>query len=96
MTDTHRLTTPVVTPAAAASRSGVPRGPGAHPGTTRALRTQRVTPLRHPVRWVVTAIVLVLVPQIVHGFVTNPRRRTGLCWPRLRGCCRPRCCGRGS
>jgi polar amino acid transport system permease protein len=31
-----------------------------------------VLPLRHPGRWILTAIVLVLVAQIGHGLVTNP------------------------
>ena len=29
-------------------------------------------PLRHPARWIATAVVLVLVAQIAHGLVTNP------------------------
>ncbi|MEU6671027.1 amino acid ABC transporter permease [Streptomyces sp. NPDC046727] len=33
---------------------------------------QRVRPLRRPGRWIVTAVVLVLVAQILHGLVTNP------------------------
>lgn len=33
---------------------------------------QRVQPLRRPRRWIVTAVVLVLVAQILHGLVTNP------------------------
>ncbi|WP_432026252.1 amino acid ABC transporter permease [Streptomyces sp. 1222.5] len=33
---------------------------------------QRVQPLRRPGRWILTAIVLVLVAQILHGLVTNP------------------------
>ncbi|MFE9355249.1 amino acid ABC transporter permease [Streptomyces olivaceoviridis] len=33
---------------------------------------QRVQPLRRPGRWIVTAVVLVLVAQILHGLVTNP------------------------
>ncbi|MFH8569276.1 amino acid ABC transporter permease [Streptomyces sp. NPDC017993] len=33
---------------------------------------QRVLPLRRPGRWIATAIVLVLVAQIVHGLITNP------------------------
>jgi polar amino acid transport system permease protein len=33
---------------------------------------QRVLPLRHPGRWITTAVVLVLLAQIVHGLVTNP------------------------
>ncbi|SEG93316.1 amino acid ABC transporter membrane protein, PAAT family [Actinacidiphila yanglinensis] len=33
---------------------------------------ERVIPLRHPWRWVLTALVLVLVAQLAHGLVTNP------------------------
>ncbi|PKW11363.1 amino acid ABC transporter membrane protein, PAAT family [Streptomyces sp. 1222.5] len=33
---------------------------------------QHVQPLRRPGRWILTAIVLVLVAQILHGLVTNP------------------------
>ncbi|KOV88040.1 MULTISPECIES: amino acid ABC transporter permease [unclassified Streptomyces] len=36
------------------------------------LSAQRVQPLRRPGRWIVTAVVLVLVAQILHGLVTNP------------------------
>ncbi len=32
---------------------------------------QRVVPLRHPGRWVLTAAVLVVAAQLVHGLVTN-------------------------
>ncbi|MEV6805100.1 amino acid ABC transporter permease [Streptomyces sp. NPDC051132] len=39
---------------------------------SRALKAQRVQPLRRPGRWIVTAAVLVLVAQILHGLVTNP------------------------
>lgn len=38
----------------------------------RPLSAQRVIPLRHPGRWVATAVVLVVVAQIAHGLVTNP------------------------
>ena len=38
----------------------------------RPLAAQRVLPLRHPGRWILTAIVLVLIAQIGHGLVTNP------------------------
>jgi polar amino acid transport system permease protein len=38
----------------------------------RPLAAQRVLPLRHPGRWILTAIVLVLVAQVGHGLVTNP------------------------
>jgi len=36
------------------------------------LSAQRVIPLRHPWRWVLTAVVLIVVAQLVHGLVTNP------------------------
>ena len=32
----------------------------------------RVIPLRHPRRWIATAVVLVVLAQVVHGLVTNP------------------------
>ncbi|MGW4990968.1 amino acid ABC transporter permease [Streptomyces mirabilis] len=38
----------------------------------RAAAAQRVLPLRHPGRWIASAIVLVVVAQIVHGLATNP------------------------
>ncbi|MFI5971999.1 amino acid ABC transporter permease [Streptomyces sp. NPDC051452] len=38
----------------------------------RPLSAQRVQPLRKPGRWIVTAVVLVVVAQILHGLVTNP------------------------
>ncbi|MFF8731599.1 amino acid ABC transporter permease [Streptomyces sp. NPDC015171] len=39
---------------------------------SKSLSAQRVQPLRRPGRWTVTAVVLVLVAQILHGLVTNP------------------------
>lgn len=33
---------------------------------------QRVLPLRRPGRWIATAVVLVLLAQVVHGLATNP------------------------
>lgn len=36
------------------------------------LAAQRVVPLRHPLRWVATAVVLVVLAQVIHGLVTNP------------------------
>ncbi|MER5827162.1 amino acid ABC transporter permease [Streptomyces mirabilis] len=45
------------------------------PWSTRPPRpaaAQRVLPLRHPGRWIASAIVLVVVAQIVHGLATNP------------------------
>lgn len=38
----------------------------------RPVSAQRVIPLRHPGRWITSAIVVVLVAQIAHGLVTNP------------------------
>jgi polar amino acid transport system permease protein len=38
----------------------------------RPLTAQRVLPLRRPGRWIVTAVVLVVVAQIIHGLATNP------------------------
>ncbi|MFG2361083.1 amino acid ABC transporter permease [Streptomyces mirabilis] len=38
----------------------------------RPATAQRVLPLRHPGRWIASAIVLVVVTQIVHGLATNP------------------------
>ncbi|GGP00876.1 amino acid ABC transporter permease [Wenjunlia tyrosinilytica] len=38
----------------------------------RLLTAQRVLPLRRPGRWIVTAVVLVVVAQIIHGLATNP------------------------
>ncbi|MFF0038768.1 amino acid ABC transporter permease [Streptomyces mirabilis] len=38
----------------------------------RPSAAQRVLPLRHPGRWIASAIVLVVVTQIVHGLATNP------------------------
>ncbi|MEU5634179.1 amino acid ABC transporter permease [Streptomyces rishiriensis] len=39
---------------------------------SRPRTAQRVLPLRRPGRWIVTAVVLVLVAQFAHGLVTNP------------------------
>ncbi|MFJ5272514.1 amino acid ABC transporter permease [Streptomyces sp. NPDC088358] len=46
-----------------------PPAPVAEP---RPYAAQRVLPLRRPGRWIVSAIVLVVVAQIVHGLATNP------------------------
>ncbi|MFD5520313.1 amino acid ABC transporter permease [Streptomyces sp. NPDC127066] len=53
------------TPAEAIPRTDLPAAP-------RPLAAQRVLPLRRPGRWIITAVVLVLAAQIVHGLVTNP------------------------
>ncbi|MET9892346.1 amino acid ABC transporter permease [Streptomyces sp. NPDC006465] len=52
-------------PAQAVPRPDVPASP-------KPLAAQRVLPLRRPGRWIITAVVLVLVAQITHGLVTNP------------------------
>ncbi|MER6031223.1 amino acid ABC transporter permease [Streptomyces sp. NPDC001851] len=39
---------------------------------SKPLVAQRVQPLRRPGRWIATAVVLVLVAQILHGLATNP------------------------
>ncbi|TKA03050.1 amino acid ABC transporter permease [Actinacidiphila oryziradicis] len=58
---------PVVTSGAAPPPAAVPSAAGARP-----LSAQRVIPLRHPGRWIATAVVLVLAAQVAHGLVTNP------------------------
>ncbi|MFF4554800.1 amino acid ABC transporter permease [Streptomyces sp. NPDC001422] len=52
-------------PAEVIPRSDVPAAP-------TPLTAQRVLPLRRPGRWIITAVVLVLVAQVAHGLVTNP------------------------
>ncbi|MFF2848828.1 amino acid ABC transporter permease [Streptomyces sp. NPDC058001] len=42
------------------------------PAAPKPLAAQRVLPLRRPGRWIITAVVLVLVVQITHGLLTNP------------------------
>lgn len=63
------------------SPSGRPSVPTAEPAPPPAppapagaadLSAQPVIPLRHPLRWVATAVVLVVLAQVVHGLVTNP------------------------
>ncbi|MFF1283026.1 amino acid ABC transporter permease [Streptomyces sp. NPDC058299] len=56
-------------PGAALSLAEAPPPTDAPP---RPLTAQRVQPLRRPGRWIVTAVVLVLVSQILHGLATNP------------------------
>ncbi|MFB0619571.1 amino acid ABC transporter permease [Streptomyces sp. AGS-58] len=56
-------------PGAALSLAEAPPHPDA---PSRPLVAQRVQPLRRPGRWIVTAVVLVLVTQILHGLATNP------------------------
>ncbi|GGS82675.1 MULTISPECIES: amino acid ABC transporter permease [Streptomyces] len=57
-------------PGAAVSLAEAPPTPTDIPSKPAA--AQRVQPLRRPGRWIVTAVVLVLVAQILHGLVTNP------------------------
>ncbi|WP_329181459.1 amino acid ABC transporter permease [Streptomyces sp. NBC_01477] len=62
-------------PAAAAAPASPPAAdsPPPVPGKAAdALSAQRVIPLRHPGRWLLTAVVLVLAAQVAHGLVTNP------------------------
>ncbi|WP_031519332.1 amino acid ABC transporter permease [Streptomyces sp. NRRL F-5123] len=47
-----------------------PEPPSGKP--SEVLSAQRVIPLRHPGRWLLTAVVLVLVAQVAHGLATNP------------------------
>lgn len=50
-----------------------PRTPPGQPAAESAdLAAQRVVGLRRPWRWILTALVLVVVAQAVHGLVTNP------------------------
>ncbi|GGP55538.1 amino acid ABC transporter permease [Streptomyces melanogenes] len=42
------------------------------PAAPKPPTAQRVIPLRHPGRWIVTAVVLVLAAQVLHGLATNP------------------------
>lgn len=42
------------------------------PSVPDPLLAQRVLPLRRPGRWIATAVVLVVLAQVVHGLVTNP------------------------
>ncbi|MGW2786039.1 amino acid ABC transporter permease [Streptomyces populi] len=53
------------TPADAIPRTGFP-------APSEPVAARRVLPLRRPGRWIVTAVVLVLVAQIAHGLATNP------------------------
>ncbi|WP_329139801.1 amino acid ABC transporter permease [Streptomyces sp. NBC_01476] len=46
--------------------------PGSGDQQPRSLSAQRVIPLRHPGRWIVTAVVLVLAAQFIHGLASNP------------------------
>lgn len=51
-----------------------PVGPRAHGGTSAgALDVASAAPVRHPLRWVASAVVIVLAAQLVHMVVTNPR-----------------------
>jgi polar amino acid transport system permease protein len=55
-----------VPPSARATESMPEQIPHTDPGA------QRVIPLRHPGRWIATAVVLVVLAQVGHGLVTNP------------------------
>ncbi|WP_405774863.1 amino acid ABC transporter permease [Streptomyces sp. NBC_00859] len=54
-----------------AASDAAPAGPAA-PVADPRLAAERVLPLRHPWRWVLTAVVVILVAQFVHGLVSNP------------------------
>lgn len=60
-------------PPALATGAAAPPADEPPPGTAPAPppTAQPVIPLRHPWRWVATAVVLVLVAQAVHGLATN-------------------------
>lgn len=58
----------VAAPVAALGRLAGPTGP---PDAAVPLSDQRVIPLRHPGRWLATAVVLVLAAQFAHGLATN-------------------------
>ncbi|WP_328321170.1 amino acid ABC transporter permease [Streptomyces sp. NBC_00388] len=45
---------------------------GSGPAHDPRLAAERVLPLRHPWRWVLTAVVVVLAAQFAHGLVSNP------------------------
>ncbi|MGW3070043.1 amino acid ABC transporter permease [Streptomyces sp. NPDC001118] len=55
-------------PGAAVSLAEAPPADAPSPSVS----AQRVQPLRRPGRWIATAVVLVLVVQILHGLATNP------------------------
>ncbi|MFC9842516.1 amino acid ABC transporter permease [Streptomyces sp. NPDC060223] len=60
---------------AVSSGSAPPAGAPPRPDSSSPpgpLAAQRVLPLRRPGRWIITAVVLVLVAQIGHGLVSNP------------------------
>jgi polar amino acid transport system permease protein len=56
-------------PAGIPAGGGPAPGPGADPA---ALARQRVVPLRHPGRWIATAVGLLVAAEVVQGLVTNP------------------------
>ena len=49
-----------------------PGDPTSVVGAPDPLATARVVPLRHPWRWVASIVVLLLLAQVVRGFVDNP------------------------
>ncbi|WP_104818653.1 amino acid ABC transporter permease [Kitasatospora sp. MMS16-BH015] len=50
----------------------IPETPAAPEARPRPDGAERVLPLRHPGRWLVGALVLVLLAQVAHGLATNP------------------------
>ncbi|MEU6477387.1 amino acid ABC transporter permease [Streptomyces sp. NPDC047017] len=61
-------------PGAAVSLAGTPQAatPATSVTSVTPVAAERVQPLRHPGRWIATAVVLVLLAQFVHGLATNP------------------------
>ncbi|MBI4935770.1 MAG: amino acid ABC transporter permease [Actinobacteria bacterium] len=55
-----------------AVEEGLTAGPAAA-GSTHHGAALRVVPLRHPSRWVASAVIVVLLAMFVHGLVTNPQ-----------------------
>jgi polar amino acid transport system permease protein len=56
----------------AADPPGSTHGPRDPVPVPDEVTSRRVVPLRHPVRWTATVIVLVLAAQFVHGLLSNP------------------------
>ncbi|WP_299539168.1 amino acid ABC transporter permease [uncultured Streptomyces sp.] len=76
MPETSVPTDEPATTGSSSAPPGPPAGPPPPSLTSKArdprLDAERVLPLRHPGRWVLTAVVLVVVAQIIHGLVSNP------------------------
>jgi polar amino acid transport system permease protein len=51
---------------------GVIEGSREHAPVPEEVLSRRVVPLRHPVRWAATVIVMILALQFVHGLLSNP------------------------